>query len=440
MTIRQTLTAGKQPPKQLLRRLKRTWSRQGNILELLLPRDWPENNGNIHWRLRGGPGTAPHGQVTELNQIPGVSAMTRVHVWTPPSATLLTRTTLPTRSRAKIQQALPFALEDQLIGEPDQLHFAYRILEDNSLAVAVTARERVQAWNSHLNAAGLQSSSLCPAELALPYDDSSWTVAFREEEIWVRTGIASGFACQASVRTPPPQLLMALHEARAIQSAPQNLTILQPPAGFDKNTWATELNLSVQAQNQDFWSSDHDFAPALNLLQGSFASSSHMKELAPALRPAAIMLAVWVIGSIGFDLWEWWQLKRTSENLRQEMTSLFRRSFPDAQVVQDPALQMQRLVSDMRGKSGKASTADLLPLLGNIAPVIQASPQLKLRGMQYGDSRLILDVTLPDFQTMESVKSAFIAHGMQVEVVGANSTPSGIEGRLRLGQAAKAGT
>ncbi|MGA9032945.1 MAG: type II secretion system protein GspL [Sulfuricaulis sp.] len=425
---------------QMLQGLRPAGLRQGNTLELLLPRGWPESHGNIHWRLRGGAGVAPHGQVTELNQIPGVGSMTRVHAWTPPSETLLTRVTLPTRSRAKIQQALPYALEDQLIGEPDQLHFAYRVLDDASLAVAITARTRLQAWISHLSDAGLRPVSLCPAELALPLIDGSWSAAFHKDEIWVRTGIASGFVCASSVRTPPSMLETAVREAREKQVAPQGLTVMQPPSGFDSNAWATQLDLAVQTQKQDFWTNHQESTPALNLLQGTYAPSSQIQAMTPALRPAAIMLAVWLVGNLGFNLWEWWQLKKTHENLRQEMTSLFKRSFPDAQVVVDPALQMQRLIGDMQDKGGKSSGTDLLPLLGNIAPVIQASPQLKLRGMQYGESRLTLDVTLPDFQTMETVKNAFTARGMQVEVIGANSTPAGIEGRLRLGQTGKAGT
>lgn len=427
-------------PVHILQRLRRAGLRQGNTLELLLPRGWPESHGIIHWRLRGDAGVAPHGQVTELNQIPGVGAMTRVHAWTPPSETLLTRVTLPTRSRAKIQQALPYALEDQLIGEPDQLHFAYRVLDDASLAVAITARARLRAWISRLTDAGLRPVSLCPAELALPLIGGSWSAAFHEDEIWIRTGTASGFVCAAGVRTPPSMLETAVREAREKQAAPQGLTVMQPPSGFDPNAWATQLDLPVQTQKQEFWATHHESTPTLNLLQGVYAPSSQIQAMTPALRPAAIMLAVWLVGSLGFNLWEWWQLKKTHENLRQEMTSLFKRTFPDAQVVVDPALQMQRLVSDMQDKGGKSSGADMLPLLGNIAPVIQASPHLKLRGMQYGETRLTLDIALPDFQTMETVKNAFTARGMQVEVIGANSTPAGIEGRLRLGYTGKAGT
>jgi general secretion pathway protein L len=440
MAEQQTLTNLVRAWGQMLQKLPQTGLRRGNTLELLLPRGWPEGHGMIHWRLRGDAGAAPHGQVTELNQIPGVGAMTRVHAWTPPSETLLTRVTLPTRSRAKIQQALPYALEDQLIGEPDQLHFAYRVLDDASLAVAITARARLDAWISQLTDAGLRPTSLCPAELALPLLAGSWSAAFHEDEIWVRTGMASGFVCATSVDAPPSMLETALREARGKEAAPHVLTVMQAPTDFDQNAWATQLNLTVQTQKQDFWATHHETAPSLNLLQGSYAPSSQMQAMIPALRPAAIMLAIWLVGSLGFNTWEWWQLKRTHENLRQEMMSLFKRTFPDAQVVVDPALQMQRLVDDMQGKGGKSTGADMLPLLENIAPVIQASPQFKLRGMQYGEAHVTLDVTLPDFQAMETVKNSFTAHGMQVEVIGANSTPAGIEGRLRLGQAGKAGT
>jgi len=160
-----------------------------------------------HWRLREGPGAAPHGEVADLNQIPGVGVTTRVQVWTPPSDSLLTQVTLPTRSRAKIQQALPFALEEQIIGEPEQVHFSYRIQEDSSLAVAVTSRERMQSWLSQLTAAGLRPTGLCPAILALPLEAGSWSIAFHENDIWVRTGLSSGFTCASNATAPPTPAL-----------------------------------------------------------------------------------------------------------------------------------------------------------------------------------------------------------------------------------------
>jgi len=433
------LKSAKQAPARLLGRMQQIFSQQRGTLELLLPRTWPESQSTIRWRLYGGPGAMTQGEVTELNQIPGLGASTRVQVWTTPSATLLTLATLPTRSRAKIQQALPFALEEQLIGEPNQLHFAYRSLEADNLAVAVTARQQVQTWLAHLRSAGMHPTGLCPAELALPFQEDSWTVVFQGDEIWVRTAMALGFSCMANPQAPPPALEVALREARDKKTAPQTLILLRPPAQFNLDAWTTKLDIPIQIQKQDFWASYHEPNPPLNLLQGTFAPSSQVRELLPAVRPAAIMLAIWMVGSLAFGGWEWWQLKNSHENMRQEMLSLFRRTFPEAQVVPDPALQMQRLLSDMQGKSGKSSNNDFLALLGSVAPVLQASPQVKLRGFQFGESRLTIDVTLPDFQTMETVKTAFSSRGIKVDVLGANSTSSGIEGRLRLNQSGRTG-
>ena len=413
----------------------RAWSTPSSVLELLLPRGWPEKPSSVRWRLRSAkPGIATHGEVTDLNQIPGLSSHTRVHAWTPAAETLLTQATLPTRSRAKIQQALPYTLEEQLIGEPDKLHFAYREQGDGVLAVAVTARVRIQSWSTKLKEAGLHPVSLCPALLALPLHPDSWTVEFLGDEVWVRTGNASGFACPAEEHTLLAMLRTSLHGARSGASPPKTLTVLQPPADFDPGRWSSELGLAIQPHKQDFWITHQESVPAINLLQGSFAPTAQMGQMAQALRPAAIMLGLWLIGSLGFNTWEWWQLKRTNDSLRQEMTALFKRTFPEAQVVVDPALQMQRLLGDLEGKGGKSTGASLLPILGEIAPIMQSNTKIKLRAMQFGENKLTLEITLPDFQAMETIKTAFSARGMQVEVLGANSTAAGIEGRLRLGQ------
>lgn len=416
-------------------RLQQTWQTQTGTLELLLPRGWPESDGVIHWRLRGASTAAAHGEVTELHQIPGMAAITRVHVWTPAAETLLTRATLPTRARAKIQQALPFALEEQLIGEPDQLQFSYRQMDDASLAVAVTAHERLKTWLTKLTEAGLRPTTFSPAILALPYTANNWTAAFRGDEIWVRTDIAAGFACTGSSLTVPPMLTAALREARAQSRAPENISIFQPPVEFDEAAWSKALDLPLSIQQQDFWITHFEPVPALNLLQGAFAPAKEIRQLMQAALPAAILFSVWLIGSLGFNTWEWWQLKHAHDKLRQEMTTLFRSTFPQAQVVVDPALQMQRLLGELEGNRGKTSGNDLLPLLSGIAPVMQSAQKIKLRGLQYDDAKLTIEITLPDFQTMETIKNAFAAQGIQVEVLNANSGTSGIEGRLRLSKA-----
>src|SRR5712671_5913314 len=122
------------------------------------------NSGNwlaaaASWRRAVSTGAVRQGSQRGLE---GLAPAEEIIVWTPAAETLLLRASLPTRSAAKIVQALPYALEEQLIEPPERLHFAYTREADGSLAVAVTSRERMDRWLSALAAAGLEPTRLAP--------------------------------------------------------------------------------------------------------------------------------------------------------------------------------------------------------------------------------------------------------------------------------------
>src|SRR5205823_531655 len=123
------------------------------------------------------------------------------------------------RSAAKIVQALPFALEEQLIDPPERLHFAFAHEADGALAVAVTRRERMESWLAALAAAGLAPTQLAPVTLSVPLAERAWTLAFVDGEIVLRSGARTGLGGPAE-RRPPAWLHAALAEARNEAGAP----------------------------------------------------------------------------------------------------------------------------------------------------------------------------------------------------------------------------
>jgi len=390
----------------------------GTTLELFLPRGWPETGTQLDWYVRSGANVS-QGQAVDLDEIPAYLRSTHVVVWTPPADTLLTQATLPTRSRNKIMQALPFALEDQLLGDPQQLHFAYHRQDDGTLAVAVTSRERLSTWLDVLAKAGLRPTRVCPANLALPIEPDSWSLAFAGTELWIRTGPFSGFVCPFS-DTPPATL-------------PSQLSVFDPPAGFDAQTWGSDLGVGLVIADDTFHTNDRNAQTPLNLLQGDFAPTGQLHQLFRPLRPAALILGVWFLAMLGFNLSEWWQLKSAYRSQQQAMTSLFQKTFPREKVVLDPAAQMQRNLDALRGQSGKTSANDFLPLLAGIAPTLRSNSSVKLRSLKYGNTGLTIDLNLPDFQALEVIKNDLgVTRAFSVEVLAANSRASGVEGRLRI--------
>jgi general secretion pathway protein L len=416
---------------KLAEQLAESWRlAETGTLALRLPAGWPEAEAAIAWWWRPAQGAAESGTVARLEELPEHVRKGLIQVWTPAGDTLFTNAALPTRSRARILQALPYALEEQLLDDPEGLDFSYRPQPDGRLAVAVTARARLASWVQALKAAGLTPALFCPATLAPALEEGAWTLAADGADGYVRSGELSGFACPLPWDAPPAVLAVALREAQALSRAPRELVVWNPPAGFDRDGWVTALGLPVTVRAGSSW----DTAPAapFNLLQGELAPAGELRQLLQPLRPAAAMLALALAAAFALNLVEWGRLSYVQAQQRREMTELFTRSFPEAKTVVDPVLQMERNLAVLQANSGKLAVSDLLPLLARVVPAVQGIPQLKLRAMQYGEATLTLDVTVIDFRLMELLKNSLQGRGLRVDVVSANSRGSGVEARLRL--------
>jgi general secretion pathway protein L len=414
----------------MIKKRKPETAAPGARLDLLLPRAWPQDDAPIAWRWRTRAGDTRTG-VDTLDRLPNVGA-TPIHVWTRASATLLTQTSLPTKSRAKLAQALPYALEDQLLDDPLTLHFAWRREDDGTLYVAVTAKEQLRSWLEPLRRAGLTPTALCPATLLVPWSPGCWSACFDDDELLVRTGPAGGFTCALNALQPPPLLVSHLADASAGEPMPEFLLLFQPPAGFDRDAWSAALGIPVRVEAPSLWEAPVDSAPALNLLQGEFAARSEARQHLRPLRPAAAILAIWLIGTLAFDGVEWWQLKRRHTDITREMTALLQSAFPDIKNPDfEPQRQMQSNLDRLQARGGLRAH-DLLPLLARAAPALRADSRARLRALRYNDRSLTLDVITPDAAALEQLRQALQATGLQAETVTSTARANEIDGKLRV--------
>src|SRR5687768_14963271 len=83
----------------------------------------------------------------ELAQAVPLSVGRRVAVIVPATAVLVTESDAPARSAAKLAQVIPFALEERVADEIENLHFAIgeRAADTGRVPVAVVTRARIDA-------------------------------------------------------------------------------------------------------------------------------------------------------------------------------------------------------------------------------------------------------------------------------------------------------
>lgn len=307
----------------------------------------------------------------------------------------LLRVRLPVMSRARLAQALPNLLEDRLLQDAGACAFAPGpLLPDGERVVAVIDRAWLEFACGAFERRGLKVVAAWPAQALIPADAAhDAAMLCVGDTVVVRSGPLealawnAGLDADARLESLLGMLPLAMPQARERDPSPSLAVWLADPS------WQGSVEA---AAGQLGWRIDVrpwaiDTSAPIDLLAARPGSAGRRRLAAidwAAWRvPAAIALAAGVVAVAGLNL-HWLQLERERASLRQRMEATFRDSFPQAQVVVDPLLQMRRLVADQRALAGRSAPDDFLPLLGRLATALGAEGADALAGIEYRDARL----------------------------------------------------
>ncbi len=350
----------------------------------------PRADGQWSWAAPGEP--AVTGSLQDLGAWFGDQARTAgVTLLVPGEDVLLATVSMPTRNPARIERALPFALEDHLLGDPAGMHCVAGPWADrDNLGCAAVERSRLQGWLDELASQDIQPVRAYPDTLCLPWEPDSIRVMAAGPRALVRWGECAAAACDTG------SLKAVLSGIRAATGlAEEDLEGLELR---DENEWLSEC----AAQSE---------VPSLNLLQGEFLPAQrrtgwHSWRL-PAALAAGVFLASVLLGGMQLRV-----LDRQSDTLSAAIDEQFRSAFPHINRVQsDPGPQVELELRRLRLQSG-ATDDRFLALLGRAAPALAASPGLRLERLQYRDGQLELGVTAGQIADLDALRMRLQAAGV----------------------------
>jgi general secretion pathway protein L len=379
----------------------------------LLP--WCLVDGRVEWIDSGNAALAgmPRGDACELV--------------IPAELVLLTRARLPRGSRSKMRQLLPYAIEDKLVAEPDAVQVAAGPqLADGQTALAVIDKAWLSKVLTRLREAGIAPRSAWPETLlpAMPAD--GWVMVWDGRSGFLRSGTHAGMSLDGGSATEPPAALaLSVAEARAAAALPRVLLLRlrEGAVAPDIEAWSHALGVAVEVGVA--WSPlqhPDSTAGGIDLLQGAFAASGMTRDWLPLLRLPLILAGLLVLLQVGATTVEWLLLKREKQQLQSQMEQSFRSAFPDARVVVDAPLQMQRNLAELRGASGHLSAMDYLPLLARVATSLDADSRNALRAVQYEPGQLKLEIGLPDRAAAERLLNRLTSAGLVCQLQDVSGT------------------
>jgi general secretion pathway protein L len=383
-------------------------------------------NGDPAWLRQSADGRVMSGAARGWPPSAVSSGVAEIVVLVPAEEVLVTEARIPARNRAQLLQALPFAVEDQLLAPVESLHFTSATGEGDAVGVAVVAKTTLQSWLDRLSAAGIRADALLPDSLALPFASDRATVLAEDDRAVVRLARWSAFACAL------PDLSDWLQRAG-------DATATRTIDAIDARTASSQPAVPGAARYERASDALSGFARGLgalpmNLLHGEFAPSHRAARgarwwrVAAALAVAAIVLAV---VDRGVDVL---QLSRTSARLDTLAKETLRKAFPDI-----GAAELERIApadiarSRIERLRGGGERSGFLRIVGEIAPVLGTATRIRTRGIEFRNGALELGLQAPDVATLDAVRERLAAQpGLKVAVTAANPEANGIEGHIRV--------
>ena len=220
---------------------------------------------------------------------------------------------LPLRGGARLAQAVPFALEEQLASEVETMHFAVGAKSAGAAGtpVAYVARGLMDRWQAACEAAGIHPDAAYADTMAVPVSPGACTLLLDEGMLFVRRADGVPYALDANPLAAALEL--ALGDAT---EAAENVVFFASAAEYEAHRDTIEGLRSRTATLQvkllpdgalPLLAAQVASEAGVNLLQGPYAARSSMSARLREWRlPAALAAATALVfvASQGLSIWK----------------------------------------------------------------------------------------------------------------------------------------
>jgi general secretion pathway protein L len=353
---------------------------------------------------------ALHDSANGLSQ---VAIDKEVIVLVPAEDVLLTSTRLPKMNRARLQQALPYALEEQLIGDIETLHFAVGDYQPDTLfGVAIVAHEKMQQWLSLLQTWQIKPNIMMPLTFALPYADNAWHILVSQEIAVFRMAAMQGMACETNNFSAVMDLALASTLSRPEHIVIHNYSSQAMSEGVKEPLQWQETMLSADAFIEDVARSALS-TPYINLLQGNYAVKKTRlpqwdnagKKVVNLAKIVLLLLFLYPLGSLLI-------LNSRVSTIDDNIAAIYKYHFPQASSVVAPKVRMQDKLNKLESK---IADNKLLLLLGYVGKGMQATPSIKLKRLDFQNNQLTLMLMAASSEDFSSFTEFLTGKGLKVK-------------------------
>ena len=403
-------------------------------LLLRLPREDAELATWLVVDARGAPLSPPQSGPLALAaaRIPG----RRVCVLVGGADVLLAQPEVPVKAGAKLQQLVPYALEQHLAENIEDLHFALgkRSAESARVPVAVVARALLDGWLAELRGAGIEPDAMYADSELLPENPGQAVALLEADAVSVRPPGGTPVTLPADALSEALEIARGGAEASA--TGGRGLILYTGAPEWQQHSAQVEAarpyfdGIKVQLLAGGplaLFAQQLPSTGAINLLQGPYAPVSSRGLGLKAWRVAAILLASLIGLHVVGKAAELQLLKRHERQLDASIRDTFRSSMHTEASAADARRLMEKRLAGARGAGG-----GLLPALQALVQARDAAPGTSVQSLNFHSGDLEMKLSAPDASSLDRLSQSLRSNGWQADLTGGTNSGSAYEGRIQM--------
>lgn len=338
------------------------------------------------------------------------------------------------KEKKHLRNLLPFQLEESVVGDVDDLHFALATPHDGRVAVAYTDKAWLQTAFNELSTLGVEVTHCWSAPLLLPLaapsvDARSWSLGLYGDQVYVRYAPTLGFSVP---KQHSPMALQLLIQAQACGDALPDLHLYGAnDADLSELVALLPENLQEKVTEQqqiDEWSLDFSNS-SIDLCQGEFSQRLPIERWWKMWQSltmfAGVCLAVYV-GVLMFDIYK---LNKENLKIRQQIEASALTVL--SKVRGDAEKQISIMLRDLKPTAQSGSVMELLAIA---LPEVGAVPSVAVKGISYASDPgdLNINIQADSYTAFEALKNNIEQKGLKAEILGISAQGSQQNGRLKI--------
>lgn len=340
---------------------------------------------------------------------------------------LLSSATLPKLNRQRLLQALPYALEEQLIADVQDLHFAIGEYQtDGTVPVAIIKRQLIETYIEMLKQAGIEARAMIPATLALPLMPKQWQLYVLKDICLIRTGKYQGFACdheniatfltlQLATSSEQPESLQVYYFSNLTIPLHVPDIVIHEISCMDKNVLESM--------------GDSLHTASINLLQGQYVSKQPSSLTKKIWLACGCIAAIWIALLFLSHVVSFYILQHALYKSELAINTIYKKHFPAATSMVAPRERMQEKLKKFSSDANKNYILSLLGIIGNS---LHQSPVIHVKQFDFREHSLTLTIVAPSFDALDRFSQSLKQQGLNVkqQSAGAGTTDAEVKANL----------